>query len=124
MRLRPRAFVFAITSKSRSRSPDRWPTRRRSQKLFAEGRPLWLAPPPAGVLPPQPLRDTAWAATPQETEIPLPSAILGCRPGAPFMRGPGGRIVNAAARPALKGRPGGGRPAYTACKAGVAALTA
>jgi NAD(P)-dependent dehydrogenase (short-subunit alcohol dehydrogenase family) len=36
----------------------------------------------------------------------------------------GGRIVNVAARPALEWRTGAGMTAYTASKAGVAALTA
>ena len=36
----------------------------------------------------------------------------------------GGRIVNVAARPALEPRTGAGMTAYTASKAGVAALTA
>src|SRR5262249_56408984 len=43
---------------------------------------------------------------------------VGCGPAA------GGRVARVAARRAREGRPGGGMPAYTACKAGVAALTA
>jgi len=46
------------------------------------------------------------------------AAVRAMRPG-----GAGGRIVNVAARPALEPRLGAGSAAYTASKAGVAALT-
>jgi NAD(P)-dependent dehydrogenase (short-subunit alcohol dehydrogenase family) len=55
----------------------------------------------------------------------LVSAYLCCRAAvAAFQRsGGGGRIVNVAARPALEPRQGANMTAYTAAKAGVAALT-
>lgn len=48
-----------------------------------------------------------------------------CRAAARHMRrsGEGGRMVNVASRPALEARQGAGMSAYTAAKAGVAALT-
>ena len=54
----------------------------------------------------------------------LISCILCCRAAVRSMAGAGGRIVNVAARPALEWRAGAGMTAYTAGKAGVAALTA
>jgi NAD(P)-dependent dehydrogenase (short-subunit alcohol dehydrogenase family) len=53
------------------------------------------------------------------------SAMLCCRAAVRAMRatGEGGRIVNVAARPALEWRQGANMTAYTAAKAGVAALT-
>ena len=60
-----------------------------------------------------------------QVETNLVSAYLCCRAAvAAFRRaGSGGRIVNVAARPALEPRQGAGMTAYTAAKAGVAALT-
>jgi len=61
-----------------------------------------------------------------QIESNLVSAYLCCRAAvAAFRRGgSGGRIVNIAARPALEPRQGANMTAYTAAKAGVAALTA
>ena len=61
-----------------------------------------------------------------QIETNLVSAYLCCRAAvAAFRRaGGGGRIVNIAARPALEPRQGASMTAYTAAKAGVAALTA
>jgi NAD(P)-dependent dehydrogenase (short-subunit alcohol dehydrogenase family) len=55
----------------------------------------------------------------------LISCFLCCSAAVNAMRmaGQGGRIVNVAARPALEWRAGAGMAAYTAAKAGVAALT-
>jgi NAD(P)-dependent dehydrogenase (short-subunit alcohol dehydrogenase family) len=60
-----------------------------------------------------------------QVETNLVSAYLCCRAAvAAFRRaGDGGRIVNIAARPALESRQGASMTAYTAAKAGVAALT-
>jgi NAD(P)-dependent dehydrogenase (short-subunit alcohol dehydrogenase family) len=60
-----------------------------------------------------------------QIESNLVSAYLCCRAAvAAFRRaGAGGRIVNVAARPALEPRQGASMTAYTAAKAGVAALT-
>jgi NAD(P)-dependent dehydrogenase (short-subunit alcohol dehydrogenase family) len=61
-----------------------------------------------------------------QIETNLVSAYLCCRAAvAAFRRaGGGGRIVNITARPALEPRQGASMTAYTAAKAGVAALTA
>ena len=60
-----------------------------------------------------------------QIESNLVSAYLCCRAAVAAMRGSGagGRIVNVAARPALEPRHGANMTAYTASKAGVAALT-
>jgi NAD(P)-dependent dehydrogenase (short-subunit alcohol dehydrogenase family) len=59
-----------------------------------------------------------------QVETNLVSAYLCCRAAVQAMRkgGGGGRIVNVAARPALEPRQGASMTAYTAAKAGVAAL--
>jgi NAD(P)-dependent dehydrogenase (short-subunit alcohol dehydrogenase family) len=60
-----------------------------------------------------------------QVETNLVSAYLCCRAAVQAMRkAGGGRIVNVAARPALEPRHGASMTAYTAAKAGVAALTA
>jgi NAD(P)-dependent dehydrogenase (short-subunit alcohol dehydrogenase family) len=61
----------------------------------------------------------------EQVETNLVSAYLCCRAAVAAMRsaGVGGRIVNVAARPALEPRQGASMTAYTAAKAGVAALT-
>jgi len=59
-----------------------------------------------------------------QVESNLVSAYLCCRAAVQAMRKRGGgRIVNIAARPALEPRQGASMTAYTAAKAGVAALT-
>src|SRR5947209_7789830 len=60
-----------------------------------------------------------------QIESNLVSAYLCCRAAVTAFRraGGGGRIVNIAARPALEPRQGASMTAYTATKAGVAALT-
>ena len=60
-----------------------------------------------------------------QIETNLVSAYLCCRAAVTAFRrnGGGGRIVNVAARPALEPRQGASMTAYTAAKAGVAALT-
>jgi NAD(P)-dependent dehydrogenase (short-subunit alcohol dehydrogenase family) len=60
-----------------------------------------------------------------QIESNLVSAYLCCRAAVTAFRrtGGGGRIVNIAARPALEPRQGASMTAYTASKAGVAALT-
>jgi NAD(P)-dependent dehydrogenase (short-subunit alcohol dehydrogenase family) len=59
-----------------------------------------------------------------QLESNLVSAFLCSRAAIGAMRSVGGRIVNVAARPALEPRQGANMTAYTAAKAGVAALTA
>jgi NAD(P)-dependent dehydrogenase (short-subunit alcohol dehydrogenase family) len=62
----------------------------------------------------------------QQIETNLLTCLLCCRAAVQAMAstGAGGRIVNVAARPALEWRQGADMVAYTASKAGVAALTA
>jgi NAD(P)-dependent dehydrogenase (short-subunit alcohol dehydrogenase family) len=61
-----------------------------------------------------------------QIEANLVTCFLCCRAAVAALRraGGGGRIVNVAARPALEWRMGAKMSAYTASKAGVAALTA
>jgi NAD(P)-dependent dehydrogenase (short-subunit alcohol dehydrogenase family) len=61
-----------------------------------------------------------------QIEINLVTCYLCCRSAVTAMTATpaGGRIVNVASRPALEWRIGAGMAAYTASKAGVAALTA
>jgi NAD(P)-dependent dehydrogenase (short-subunit alcohol dehydrogenase family) len=63
------------------------------------------------------------AALMAQLDTNLVSCFLCCRAAVNAMQGNGGRIVNVAARPALEWRAGAGMAAYTAAKAGVAALT-
>lgn len=73
--------------------------------------------------------DTDKATLVEQLEGNLISCYLCCQAAVKAMRsggqggGVGGRIVNVAARPALEWRHGAGMAAYTASKAGVAALT-
>jgi NAD(P)-dependent dehydrogenase (short-subunit alcohol dehydrogenase family) len=62
----------------------------------------------------------------KQVDLNLVTAFLSCAAAVNTMTrtGAGGRIVNVAARPALEWRSGAGMAAYTASKAGVAALTA
>lgn len=68
--------------------------------------------------------DTGKADLMAQLETNLISCFLCCRAAVTAMQAAGGgRIVNVAARPALEWRQGAGMAAYTAAKAGVAALT-
>ena len=71
------------------------------------------------------IADTAKSTLTAQLESNLISCFLCCQAAVNAMRsgGQGGRIVNVAARPALEWRHGAGMTAYTAAKAGVAALT-
>ena len=86
--------------------------------------PLWASIHTVGGFAASALRDTDLATIRQQLEMNLISCILCCRAAVRSMTGAGGRIVNVAARPALEWRTGAGITAYTASKAGVAALTA
>jgi NAD(P)-dependent dehydrogenase (short-subunit alcohol dehydrogenase family) len=85
---------------------------------------LWASIHTVGGFAAAPLRETDLATIRQQLEMNLVSCILCCRAALRAMTGAGGRIVNIAARPALEWRSGAGMTAYTAGKAGVAALTA
>ncbi|MGE0563462.1 MAG: SDR family NAD(P)-dependent oxidoreductase [Pseudolabrys sp.] len=87
---------------------------------------LWASIHLAGGFAMAPLADMSKAAFAGQVDTNLTSCFLCCRAAVQAMKasGTGGRIVNVAARPALEWRSGSGMTAYTASKAGVAALTA
>jgi NAD(P)-dependent dehydrogenase (short-subunit alcohol dehydrogenase family) len=93
-------------------------------KLYRGVTPLWASVHTVGGFAASALRETALATIRQQIEMNLISCILCCRAAVRSMAGAGGRIVNVAARPGLEWRSGAGMTAYTASKAGVAALTA
>jgi NAD(P)-dependent dehydrogenase (short-subunit alcohol dehydrogenase family) len=94
------------------------------EKLYRGATPLWASIHTVGGFAASSLRDTDLATIRQQLDMNLISCILCCRAAVRFMADAGGRIVNVAARPALEPRTGAGMTAYTASKAGVAALTA
>lgn len=69
--------------------------------------------------------DTDRAAFMRQINLNLLTCYISCRAAIGHIRkgGDGGRLVNVASRPALEPRQGAGMSAYTAAKAGVAALT-
>jgi NAD(P)-dependent dehydrogenase (short-subunit alcohol dehydrogenase family) len=71
------------------------------------------------------LAETEPSVIREQIDMNLMSCLFCCRAAAGAMQrtGKGGRIVNVAARPALEWRDGASKVAYTAAKAGVAALT-
>jgi len=87
---------------------------------------LWASIHLAGGFAMKSIAETAKADFMGQIETNLVSAFLCSRAavGAINKTTAGGRIVNVAARPALEPRSGAGMTAYTASKAGVAALTA
>jgi NAD(P)-dependent dehydrogenase (short-subunit alcohol dehydrogenase family) len=93
-------------------------------KLYRGVTPLWASVHTVGGFAASALRETALATIRQQIEMNLISCILCCRAAVRSMAGAGGRIVNVAARPGMEWRSGAGMTAYTASKAGVAALTA
>ena len=94
------------------------------EKLYGGVTPLWASIHTVGGFAASALRDTDLTTILQQIEMNLISCILCCRAAVRSMTGTGGRIVNVAARPGLEWRTGAGMTAYTAGKAGVAALTA
>ncbi len=86
---------------------------------------LWASVHIAGGFAMAPIDGTDKSALLGQLNLNLVTAFLCCRAAVGRMRltGDGGRIVNVAARPALGPRSGAGMAAYTASKAGVAALT-
>jgi len=73
----------------------------------------------------KPVSETDKATLMQQIDANLVTCFLCCRAAVKSMTAGkiGGRIVNVTARPALEWRGGAGMVAYTAAKAGVAALT-
>jgi NAD(P)-dependent dehydrogenase (short-subunit alcohol dehydrogenase family) len=93
------------------------------EKLYRGVTPLWASIHTVGGFAASALRDTDLATIRQQLDMNLVSCILCCRAAVRRIT-EGGRIVNVAARPALEWRTGAGMAAYSASKAGVAALTA
>lgn len=92
---------------------------------FYEGLTLWASIHIAGSFASGPIKDSGKAVLMGQLESNLVSTYLCSRAAlAAFVRGgKGGRIVNVASRQALEPRQGANLTAYTAAKAGVAALT-
>jgi NAD(P)-dependent dehydrogenase (short-subunit alcohol dehydrogenase family) len=91
--------------------------------FFAKIPDIWASIHLAGGFAAAPIGKTAAAAFSGQIETNLLSCFLCCREAVKAMAGKSGRIVNVAARPALEPRSGANMAAYTAAKAGVAALT-
>jgi NAD(P)-dependent dehydrogenase (short-subunit alcohol dehydrogenase family) len=87
---------------------------------------LWASIHLAGGFAMAAVAETTKAELMKQIDLNLVTAFLSCAAAvnAITRTGAGGRIVNVAARPALEWRTGSGMAAYTASKAGVAALTA
>jgi NAD(P)-dependent dehydrogenase (short-subunit alcohol dehydrogenase family) len=86
--------------------------------------PLWASIHLAGGFAASPIAETSLADFQRMISMNAVTCFLTCREAVRAIRrgdGRGGRLVNVAARPAL--RPAGGMAAYTASKAAVAALT-
>lgn len=92
---------------------------------FYEGLSLWASIHIAGTFAFAPIKDSGKAVLMGQIESNLVSAYLCSRAAvASFLRGrTGGRIVNVASRQGVEPRQGANLTAYTAAKAGVAALT-
>ncbi len=95
------------------------------RRLYDGVSALWASIHLAGGFAMAPIAETGKAGLMAQLETNLVSAYLCCAAACRAMKagGAGGRIVNVAARPALEPRSGAGMTAYTASKAGVAALT-
>lgn len=93
-------------------------------KLF-DGPTPWASIHLAGGFAAVPFEETTKTMLIEQLNGNLVTCFLCCQAAVNAMRdsGQGGRIVNVAARPALEWRKGAGMAAYTAAKAGVAALT-
>jgi NAD(P)-dependent dehydrogenase (short-subunit alcohol dehydrogenase family) len=91
-------------------------------RLFGGAPGLWASIHLAGGFAMAPVGKTGKADLMQQLDMNLVSCFLCCRAAVNAMNGEG-RVVNVAARPALEWRSGAGMAAYTASKAGVAALT-
>jgi NAD(P)-dependent dehydrogenase (short-subunit alcohol dehydrogenase family) len=94
-------------------------------KIFDAVPRVWASIHLAGGFAAAPIGDTGKADLMRQIETNLVTCFLCCRAAVVAMTrgGHGGRIVNVAARSALEWRTGAGMTAYTASKAGVAALT-
>jgi len=95
-------------------------------RLYGGVPALWASIHLAGGFAMTDVAKTTKAELMKQVDLNLVTAFLSCAAAvnAITRTGAGGRIVNVAARPALEWRSGAGMAAYTASKAGVAALTA
>ncbi|MCB9846244.1 MAG: SDR family NAD(P)-dependent oxidoreductase [Phycisphaeraceae bacterium] len=93
--------------------------------LAAGGRAPWASVHIAGGFAMGPIEDTKQSDFDSLVGLNLTTAFLCCREAVRAMKaqGEGGRIVNVAARPAIVPTSGAKMVAYTATKAGVAAMT-
>ena len=94
--------------------------------FYADVPPLWASIHCAGGFAASALTATSLEAWRHQQAGNLDSCFLCCREAVQRIRAAGaggGRLVNVTARPALEPRLGAGLVAYTAAKAGVAALT-
>lgn len=91
-------------------------------RFFASVPDLWASIHLVGSFAGGKLRDTGKDAFMKQVETNLVTCFLCCHAAVNAMK-TGGRIVNAAARPALEWRHGAGMTAYAASKAAVAAMT-
>ena len=92
--------------------------------FYAELPPIWASIHLVGGFAMKPIADTTLADFEAQWRINTVTCFLSCREAVKAIRrsgAGGGRIVNVAARPVLS--PAGSLAAYTAAKAGVAALT-
>jgi NAD(P)-dependent dehydrogenase (short-subunit alcohol dehydrogenase family) len=91
--------------------------------FFAELPPIWASIHLVGGFAMKPIADTTLADFEAQWRTNTVTCFLSCREAVRSMRkaGGGGRIVNVAARPVLA--PAASLTAYTAAKAGVAAIT-
>ena len=96
------------------------------KELYAELPALWASIHIAGGFAFAPVTETSGELLRRQIDNNLVSCFLCCREAVAVMRrgGGGGRIVNVTARQALEPRIGAKMTAYTAAKAGVAALSA
>lgn len=124
-------FPFKDHDRVRLRYPVELGDEKQVEAFYAELGSLWASIHCAGGFAMSRLADTSLEAWRQQQASNLDSCFLCCREAVKAIRrasaagtsGRGGRIVNVAARPALEPRQGAGMVAYTAAKAGVAALT-
>lgn len=118
-------FAFRDHERVRLRHPVQLGEEEEVAAFYAGIGPLWASIHCAGGFAMAKLADTTFAAWRAQHAGNLDSCFLCCREAVKAIRagGAGGRLVNVAARPALEPRQGAGMAAYTAAKAGVAALT-
>lgn len=123
-------FAFKGHRRVKLRHPFDLSDEKQVEAFYAEAGPLWASIHCAGGFAMSKVAETSFADWRKQHAGNLDSCFLCCREAVKAIRkaakgtsSSGGRIVNVAARPALEPRQGAGMVAYTAAKAGVAALT-